>query len=71
MSQAQILDFLRKNKDNYYTTKDLAKLLGLGTTSVCRSLLKLKRTYHIKRKKPKRFYKDYNSYVYAYREEDE
>ena len=42
MGQQEILDYLRKNKGNWYTTKELSKAIGTGLTGTTYCAKKLR-----------------------------
>ena len=43
MSQQEILDFLEKNKEKMFNSKELAKELNISMSSITTNLTKLKR----------------------------
>lgn len=55
MGQQQILDFLRGNK-GWYSSKEIAKGIQIGVSSVIGSLKKLRKTNFLKFKRKEREY---------------
>lgn len=44
MGQQEVYDFLLKNKDEWFTSKDISEALGVSIGSVTMSLKKLRKT---------------------------
>jgi len=50
MGQQEVYDFLKKNKNKWYTSRDISEALGVSIGSVTMSLKKLRKTNIIKYK---------------------
>jgi DNA-binding transcriptional regulator GbsR (MarR family) len=50
MGQQEVYDFLRKNKNKWFTSRDISEALGVSIGSVTMSLKKLRKTNIIKYK---------------------
>lgn len=48
MGQQEVYDFLRKNKNKWFTSRDISEALGVSIGSVTMSLKKLRKTNIIK-----------------------
>ncbi len=44
MGQSDILEFLKKNKDKWFTSKEISELMGCGHSSIYQLLKKLRRS---------------------------
>jgi len=50
MGQQEVYDFLKKNKNTWYTSREISEALGVSIGSVTMSLKKLRKTNIIKYK---------------------
>ena len=48
MGQQEVYDFLKKNKNTWYTSREISEALGVSIGSVTMSLKKLRKTNIIK-----------------------
>ena len=51
MGQQEVYDFLKKNKDNWFTARDIASKLKISLNSARTSLARLKKSKFIRCKK--------------------
>ena len=77
MGQQQVLDFLKKYPDKWFTAREIAEGLDLNFKRVSESLKKLRRNSDVNHKKelhkisssnPKLLGKTHRIYVYQYKE---
>ena len=62
MTQQKVLEFLKQNKDKWFTVKQISKSMGVSTGSIGANIKKL-REYKMLLFKEKRF----NSYYYKHK----
>ena len=64
MGQQEVFDFLRKNEERWWTSKEIAKELNASVGSVTTTLTKLRKREEIQFKRSK---EKHNMYLYMHR----
>ena len=68
MSQQEILDFLRKHKNEWFTVKQIASYLNIPEARVNSNIKRLRKSIYICYKLNKNLYNNLRAYIYSYRE---
>ena len=67
MSQQSVYNFLKENKDKWFTNQDIAKILGINQGCVATSTKKMRVRKEIRSKHDKKRIFGREGYVYRYK----
>lgn len=67
MSQQEILNFLKQNKNKWFSVKEIAEKTNLPKPRITHNLMRLRKSEYIFYKFNKNLYQNGTSYIYKYK----